>query len=321
MKRWCAGGLLLAGLLLTACASAVTPTVEPTQALIAAPPTITPTPVIIEPTATELPPPAAAFSRSERQPQVMLILTDPAATLFPGAETAAAQAIDLAQADLALRSSLAPEMLQLIRAEPQVWSQATLNCRTSSAAGNIDGFRLLFLAEERVYEYRTDTAGTVKMCVQYSLYDERPDLLAQLDPVAAELMRLAVERVAGDLDLPQARVQVRSMRPMVWEDASRGCPVAGEFYAMLPVEGYRVVVEAGGRQYVFHSNFDRLVLCEGGITPTPTPTLTFTPSPTRTPTATLTPTITRTPTATNTRTPRPTRTASPTRTPAATVTP
>jgi hypothetical protein len=320
MKRWWAGGVLLAGLL-TACASVATPTIEPTQALLAAPPTITPEPAAILPTASDLPPPAAAFSRSDTRSQITLVLTDPAATLFPDAEAAAAQAIDLAQADLALRSSLAPEMLQLIRAEPQIWSQAALNCRTSSAPGSIDGFRLLFLAQERVYEYRTDAAGTIKMCTQSSLYDERPDLLAQIDPVAGELMRLAVERVAGDLDLPQARVLVSSMRPMVWDDASLGCPVAGEFYALLPVEGYRVVVEAGGRQYVFHSNFDRLILCEGGITPTPTPSLTFTPSPTRTPTATSTPTITRTPSATNTRTPRPTRTASPTRTPSATAAP
>jgi hypothetical protein len=179
----------------------------------------------------------------------------------------------------------------------------------------IAGYKLLYLVGERVYEYHTDTTSTVLMCGQANLYDERPELFLQLDPVAAELGRLAVERVASDLDLPQTRIDLISVRPMTWDDASLGCPLRGEFYAQLPVQGYQLVLVAGGRQYVFHSNEDRLVLCKGGITPTPTFTYTRTPTFTPTPSETLTPTITRTRTPTNTRTPTSTRTLITTRTP------
>jgi peptidase M23-like protein len=84
-------------------------------------------------------------------------------------------------------------------------------------------------------------------------------------------------------------------------------------------------VGADAVRFVFLGNTTPTPPGPVSVTPTRTPTITFTPSRTRTPTISPTPTITRTPsntpTPTNTRTPTTTATASRTRTPTATRTP
>jgi hypothetical protein len=190
-----------------------------------------------------------------------------------------------------------PDIPVLLFAEARQWTESEMACETAAPgeARSIDGYVMYYAMWDRVYEFHTDSGDQVKVCQVYAretFYDQRPEVLLRLDPVAADLAALAIARIAGERDLPQARVRVISARPMVWDDASLGCPVEGEFYALQLVEGYRIVVEAAERLYIFHSNFDRLVLCADGVTATPT----FTNTPT--------------PTATPSRTPRPTRTAS-----------
>lgn len=90
-----------------------------------------------------------------------------------------------------------------------------------------------------------------------------PDETATLDdPIANDLIGLAQRRVAQDLNLPVRRIQVVSVEPYHWTDSSLGCPVAGQTYTEVLVDGYRIVLEAGDKQYIFHTDFDRALPCD-----------------------------------------------------------
>ncbi|MCU0498868.1 MAG: hypothetical protein MUF87_16065 [Anaerolineae bacterium] len=284
-------------LLCVACVPTTAPlsTAIPTQQLIPALPSATLT--RIPPTATAEPRPLSAAELSR-----LALATTVAPDPF----------LPLIQADLAQRFSLEGITPLIVATEAVIWRNQDLECRnaTPESGVQLDGSRLTVIAGERVYTYHVDLAvGQPLLCGQSDLYDTRPELFLSIDPVANELVQVAQTRLANDLDLPQARIQLISARPMIWDDASLGCPLEGEFYALLPVQGYRFVFSVGSALYVFHSNEDRLILCEDGATKTPTPTIT------RTPTATRTPTLTRTPTITATRTASRTRTIAPTVTP------
>jgi hypothetical protein len=83
-----------------------------------------------------------------------------------------------------------------------------------------------------------------------------------VDPVASELAMLAQRRIAEDLNLPVRRVRIVEVTPYVWTDSSLGCPVPGETYTALTVDGYRIVLSAGDNEYIFHTDFDRPLPCD-----------------------------------------------------------
>ena len=84
----------------------------------------------------------------------------------------------------------------------------------------------------------------------------------ETDPVAAELVALARRRIAQELNLPSQRVQLVEIQAVRWPDSSLGCPAAGQAYTQGEVDGYRMVLSAGDRQYYFHTDFDRALPCD-----------------------------------------------------------
>jgi hypothetical protein len=88
------------------------------------------------------------------------------------------------------------------------------------------------------------------------------DDVLSVDPVAAELTMLAQRRIAQELGLPIRRVQVVEVSSYIWTDSSLGCPVPGESYTQLTVDGYRIVLSAGDNEYIFHTDFDRAIPCD-----------------------------------------------------------
>jgi hypothetical protein len=95
----------------------------------------------------------------------------------------------------------------------------------------------------------------------------------QQDPVAGQLVELAQRRVATTLDIPTIRVRVVDVRVFTWEDTSLGCPQAGESYTPVQADGYRIVLNAVDQDYIFHTDFDRVIPCDAkdealpGVTP------------------------------------------------------
>lgn len=86
------------------------------------------------------------------------------------------------------------------------------------------------------------------------------DLLAT-DPIAAELVALAQRLVADQLDLPVRRVRLVDVQPITWDDTSLGCPTPGQTYEAAAVDGYRIVLTTGDEFHLYHTDFDRVILC------------------------------------------------------------
>jgi len=82
------------------------------------------------------------------------------------------------------------------------------------------------------------------------------------DPVAAELVGLAQRRVADTTNLPIRRIEVVEVKSYKWTDVSLGCPSPNETYAQQEVDGYRIVLSANDQQFIFHTDFDRVVSCD-----------------------------------------------------------
>ncbi|MBK9750672.1 MAG: hypothetical protein IPO91_28455 [Chloroflexi bacterium] len=86
-------------------------------------------------------------------------------------------------------------------------------------------------------------------------------LIAQ-DPVAASLVGIAQREIAQELDLPQQRVQLVEVLAVTWTDSALNCPLPEQTATPMEVGGYRILLEAGEREYVFHTDFDRVVRCD-----------------------------------------------------------
>jgi hypothetical protein len=88
------------------------------------------------------------------------------------------------------------------------------------------------------------------------------NLLMEIDPVAAELVALSRRRLSQELDVATGRVRVLEVTPYTWTDSSLGCPLEGEEYSSVLIDGYRIILAVGDDEYIYHTDFDRLFPCE-----------------------------------------------------------
>jgi len=75
------------------------------------------------------------------------------------------------------------------------------------------------------------------------------------------------EAVIADLSkrlkISEDKIEVVSVEAVEWPDGSIGCPLPGFQYTQAVVPGYRIVLQAGGETYTYHTDDvqDRAVLC------------------------------------------------------------
>ena len=76
-------------------------------------------------------------------------------------------------------------------------------------------------------------------------------------------VRAAVSHLAAQIKVAPETVQVVSIAAADWSDTSLGCPQPGMFYAQVIVQGYRIVLSAGGAQTEYHADQKgRVVTCK-----------------------------------------------------------
>lgn len=63
--------------------------------------------------------------------------------------------------------------------------------------------------------------------------------------------------LAARLDIPTDQVTVVSVEFVQWRDSSLGCPQPGMVYAQVITPGYRIVLEAEGILFEYHTAKDR----------------------------------------------------------------
>jgi len=74
--------------------------------------------------------------------------------------------------------------------------------------------------------------------------------------------QLAVADLAGQLGIAAEAITVRSVEAVEWSDASLGCPRPGQMHAQVITPGYRIVLEANGQRYEYHSGGGRVIRCK-----------------------------------------------------------
>lgn len=96
---------------------------------------------------------------------------------------------------------------------------------------------------------------------------QEPDMPAdssvQSAPAAETPLEAAIKDLAAQTGLPPEQINRVSVEAVEWSDTSLGCPQEGYMYAQVITPGYRIILEAGGVQYEYHTDQGtHVVLCQ-----------------------------------------------------------
>jgi hypothetical protein len=82
------------------------------------------------------------------------------------------------------------------------------------------------------------------------------------NPAAQELILQAQKQLAQKLGIDIEDIFLFSVEAVEWPDASLGCPQTSLSYAQVVTPGYRILLEANGQVYTFHTDkTDQMILC------------------------------------------------------------
>lgn len=85
---------------------------------------------------------------------------------------------------------------------------------------------------------------------------------AAIMPAGAQaIVQMAMDELAGRMGIKTADMQTKSVEAVEWPSAALGCPQPGKFYAQVITPGYKIVLSAAGKDYVYHSDRTRGVFC------------------------------------------------------------
>lgn len=99
---------------------------------------------------------------------------------------------------------------------------------------------------------QTDTTAT----------DAAPSSRIDIDPVAGQLAFVAQRQIADETGLPISRIRVIDVQTITWRDSSLGCPLPDQAYTQVETDGYRLVLQAGETEYIYHTDVDRVFRCD-----------------------------------------------------------
>jgi hypothetical protein len=77
--------------------------------------------------------------------------------------------------------------------------------------------------------------------------------MPQDDPLAA-----AIAELSRETGVDPDHVQVVVNEQVTWRDGSLGCPKPGMMYTQALVDGYRIVLRAGGEVVAYHGSTGKL---------------------------------------------------------------
>jgi len=82
----------------------------------------------------------------------------------------------------------------------------------------------------------------------------------QIAPDEEKMADLARQDLAARLGVPLTEISVTRVEAVQWRDGSLGCPEPGKVYIQVIIPGYRIVLTARGKEYVYHSDQTRRVI-------------------------------------------------------------
>ena len=173
----------------------------------------------------------------------------------------------LAISNLAQRLKLDSQLVTVIEAQPVTWPDASLGCPQPGmmyTQNTTPGMRVILAAAGKQYEYHTDTSHSVVLCkkddISTVVSPSTPIILGEetiLTPVSGNLTSLvdkAKEDLARRLEITPDEIEVMHIEKAEWPDTSLGCAEPGLARRPVAIPGYRIILSANGREYVYHTN-------------------------------------------------------------------
>ncbi len=81
--------------------------------------------------------------------------------------------------------------------------------------------------------------------------------------IPADLLQQARADAARRAGVALNRVSIIFVEAVEWRDSSLGCPEPGKMYLQAITPGYRIVLQAGGKGYEYHSDrSQRVIPCD-----------------------------------------------------------
>ena len=188
----------------------------------------------------------AAAQKAEMEPTPQVELS---------AETQAL--VDKAIEDLSARLGTRADEIKVRSVEAVQWRDSSLGCPLPGMnylQVITPGYLIRLEAGGEIYEYHGDKQNAI-YCEQ-AAYGEKMQVGSE-----QQLVALAQADLAKTAGVAKAEIQVLEVQYVEWRDGSLGCAKAGQDYPQVITPGYLIRLSAGGREYEYHTDMRRVMLC------------------------------------------------------------
>jgi len=172
----------------------------------------------------------------------------------------------VARQDLARRLGIPMTEVKVINVSKAEMPIGSLGCGETDGTANtglIVGSEITLSARSQEYVYHSDGIKLAPCSPADFPGGSQPIYLSSGGPQPnPDPQESAIADLAGRLSISTDAITVRSVEAVKWPDASLGCAKPGRMYAQVITPGYRIVLQAGGKSYEYHTGAGNVVLCQ-----------------------------------------------------------
>lgn len=166
-----------------------------------------------------------------------------------------------AKADLAARLKIPLKDISVLKTEWVEWPDASLGCPEPDkmyAKIITPGHIVVLSVGGEIYEYhKPERNGEAILCAQKG---GEAMSSVEIPAGAEEIIALAKAHLADRIGVSISEITVSKVEEVEWRNSSLGCPQPGMMYLQVITPGFRVILEAGGVEYEYHSDKGRHVI-------------------------------------------------------------
>ena len=158
-------------------------------------------------------------------------------------------------ANVAQSLGLPAAQVELVSTEAVIWPDGCMGIRrigVMCAMNQVPGFRIVLSVGDKEYEVHTNQDGSIVVPAQ-----------AMQTPGPAQ--QAAIKQLATNVGVPDSNVRLVDSTLVEWPDSCLGVAQEGVMCAQMVTPGYLIVLEAGGRQYEYHTNQDASMIVPASL--------------------------------------------------------
>ena len=152
----------------------------------------------------------------------------------------------------------------LLSVEEVEWSNPSLGCPKPGffyPQVIVPGHLVSILFQDNVYPiHMSDKRSTICSDNKIKTSENKKPIMKskKLDDFKKESILIKVRKDFQErTGIPNNEIKVIAVKSAVWANSALGCPERGKVYDEEKVKGFRVILEARGRQYTYHTDEDK----------------------------------------------------------------